>query len=530
MKAKPAARARPVPGLAIKRALLSCHDKTGLDGFAKALAGFGVELVASGGTAAFLKQRGLKVKTVEAFAGVREQLDGRVKTLHPKIHAGILARRNDPTHLKSVGAAGLIDLVVVNLYPFQQTIRQAGVSLARTVEDIDIGGVALLRAAAKNFAHVAVVSRPEHYEEVLTALRDGRGRLPALLARRLAAETFQLTSGYDAAIASHLAEADGGAGQAGGMELPDAASLAVKKRQRLRYGENPHQQGGWYVPVAGAVWGLGTLTQLQGKELSYNNLLDVDAALRCLLDFEEPTCAIIKHNSQCGLASAASPLEAYRLAYACDAESAFGGIVGVNRRIEAELARELTSTFLEVIMAPSVEPQAAELFRKKPNLRVITLDWPTRLPAAPEWRQLAGSWLLQQPDTATSELLKLATKRAPSERERADLLFAWKAAKHVKSNAIVLASHRATVGIGQGQPSRVGSVRFALQRAGAKSANAVAASDGFFPFPDSIELLAKAGVSAVIQPGGSIRDGEVIAAANAARMAMLLTGMRHFKH
>ena len=529
MKAKTSARAAPAQGLAIKRALLSCHDKTGLDAFAKALAKLGVALVASGGTAAFLKQHGLKVTTVESFAGIREQLDGRVKTLHPKIHAGILARRDDPAHLKSVGAAGLIDLVVVNLYPFQQTAQKAGVSLAHAVEDIDIGGVALLRAAAKNFAHVAVVSNPERYADILGALRDGRGRLPAALARRLAAETFQLTSGYDAAIASYLAGA-GGARPAAESALPEEASVTVRKRQLLRYGENPHQQGGWYLPVSGTVWGLATLTQLQGKELSYNNLLDADAALRCLLDFDEPTCAIIKHNSQCGLASAAEPLEAYRRAYACDAESAFGGIVGVNRRIDAALARELTSTFLEVIMAPSVEPQALEAFRKKPNLRVVTLEWPLRLPAAPEWRQLSGSWLLQQPDAATSDLLKLATKRAPSERERADLLFAWKAAKHVKSNAIVLASGGATVGIGQGQPSRVGSVRFALERAGARSAEAVAASDGFFPFPDGIELLAKAGVTAVIQPGGSIRDQEVIAAANEAHMAMLLTGLRHFKH
>ena len=515
----------------VKRALLSCYDKTGLEAFAKALASLGVELVASGGTAEFLAKQGLRVTSVEAFAGIREQLDGRVKTLHPKIHAGILARRDDPGHLQSVGPEGLIDLVVVNLYPFAETVRLPGMGLSGAVEQIDIGGVALLRAAAKNFAHVAVVCAPPQYAAVADALRQGQGRLPDALARQLAVSAFQLTSSYDTWIAGYLEGANGGAA-GGSAALPETSTVTVRKRQALRYGENPHQQGGWYAEDPGSAWGIGTLTQLQGKELSYNNLLDIDAALRVLLEFEEPACVIIKHNSQCGLASAAAARQAYERAYACDPESAFGGIVGFNRPVDPALTKPLTATFLEVIMAPAIEPLAAELLHKKANLRVVTLEWPSRMPRTPEWRHLLGGWLLQQPDTFTTsaEPLKVATKRQPTEPERADLLFAWKAAKHVKSNGIVLARDRATVGIGQGQPSRVGSVRLAIDKAGGKARGAVAASDGFFPFPDSIERLAKAGVTAIIQPGGSIRDPEVIAAADRAHLTMLLTGVRHFRH
>jgi phosphoribosylaminoimidazolecarboxamide formyltransferase/IMP cyclohydrolase len=508
----------------VKRALLSCHDKTGLDGFAKALAALGVELIASGGTAEFLKRHGLRVKTVEEFAGIGEQLDGRVKTLHPKIHAGILARRSDETHVKAVGAEGLIDMVVVNLYPFERTVSRSGVSLTEAIEQIDIGGVALLRAAAKNFEHVAVVSDAAQYPGVLKAL-DGV-RLDGVLARRLAVEAFALTSRYDTWIASYLGAANGSAKAIGRTETV----LEVRERQRLRYGENPHQEGAWYVPFSGPVWGLGTLTQLQGKELSYNNLLDMDAALRCLLEFDEPTCVIVKHHSQCGLASAATIEEAYERALACDPESAFGGIVGFNRKVSAALAKPLTATFLEVILAPEVEPLAVEALGKKSNLRVATLDWPRHRPAEPEWRQLLGSWLKQASDAPSAETLTPVTTRVPTDRERTDLLFAWKAAKHVKSNGIVIASGRSTVGIGQGQPSRVGSVRLAIEKAGARARAAVAASDGFFPFPDGIELLAKAGVTAVIQPGGSIRDPDVSEAATQAKLAMATTGVRHFRH
>ena len=516
----------------VKRALLSCYDKTGLDAFAKGLAAMGVELLASGGTAEFLTKQGLRVKSVEEFAGTTEQLDGRVKTLHPRIHAGILARRDDPAHVKAVGPNGLIDLVVVNLYPFQQTVQQANVELSAAVEQIDIGGVALLRAAAKNFVHVGAICHSRQYAAVLEALRHGKGQLPDPLAQQLAVDAFAVTSEYDTWIAGYLAWVSTSRLPSHARELPEAMTMTIRKRQPLRYGENPHQQGAWYVPATSVAWGLGTLSQLQGKALSYNNLLDIDAALRALLDFDEPTCVIIKHNSQCGLSSAPTIQQAYERAYACDAESAFGGIVGCNRPIDEALASKLTETFLEVIMAPAIEPQAASLFTKKPNLRVVTLEWPSRMPASPEWRQLLGSWVLQDPAgaTFTTSSLKVVTKRSPTEKERADLLFAWKAAKHVKSNGIVLASERATVGIGQGQPSRIGSVRLAVEKAGARSRGAVAASDGFFPFPDGVELLVDAGVTAVIQPGGSIRDPEVIAAAEAANLAMIVTGVRHFRH
>ncbi|MBI4343444.1 MAG: bifunctional phosphoribosylaminoimidazolecarboxamide formyltransferase/IMP cyclohydrolase [Candidatus Omnitrophica bacterium] len=513
----------------VKRALFSCHDKAGLGAFAKGLVGLGVELVASGGTAKALAQAGVPVTSVETFAGITEQLDGRVKTLHPKIHAGILARRDRPEHVAAVGERGLLDLVVVSLYPFQETVGRSGASLEEAIEQIDIGGVALLRAAAKNFAHVAAVSHPGQYPQVLEALRQGQGELPQDLARELAHAAFALTSAYDRGIAAYVG---GGPAASEGQNLPQEASARVRKQQALRYGENPHQPGAWYVPGDGPAYGLGTMRQLQGKALSYNNLLDADAALRCLREFEAPACVIIKHASQCGLSSAQDPGAAYQQALACDPESAFGGIVGVNRPVDASLARTLTETFLEVVLAPAVEPQAAALLGKKPTLRVVTLDWPAAAAPGLEWRQLFGGWLLQQPDEALESpaAWRVVTKRQPTAQERADLQFAWRSAKHVRSNGIVLARGQATVGIGQGQPSRVGSVRLAVEKAGVKARGAVAASDGFFPFPDGVELLARAGVTAIVQPGGSIKDAEAAAAAEAAGVAMLMTGMRHFRH
>ena len=511
--------------LAVRRALLSCADKAGLEAFAARLARLGIELVASGGTAAHLARAGLQVRTIEAFAGITEQLDGRVKTLHPKIHAGILARRDEPAHVQAVGAAGLIDLVVVNLYPFERTIARAGASLGEALEQIDIGGVALLRAAAKNFPHVAVVCRPEDYSCVAEALERGAGRLEDALSRELAVTAFHLTSAYDGAIGGYLAGADGVAAPAA---LPEAVSLALRRRQVLRYGENPHQQAAWYAPADGPIL---RLAQVQGKELSYNNLLDVDAALRCVREFEEPAAAVVKHRTLCGLACAAAPGDAYDRAHAGDPESAFGGAVGLNRPLDRALAERLCATFLEVIVAPSVEPAAREILRAKANLRVLTVSWPPDGPAV-ECRQLSVGWLLQEPDRLGLDpaTLRVATARAPTDAERGTLGFAWAAVKHVLSNGIVLAGGRATLGIGQGQPSRVGAVRLAIQQAGARSRGAVAASDGFFPFQDGVELLAKAGITAVIQPGGSIRDAEVSAAADAAGMAMLLTGVRHFRH
>jgi phosphoribosylaminoimidazolecarboxamide formyltransferase/IMP cyclohydrolase len=521
----------------VKRALISCYDKSGLDRLAELLTGLQVEVVASGGTAAYLKERGARVKTVEEFAGQAAALDGRVKTLHPAIHAGILARRDEPSHLDAVGSGGLIDLVVVNLYPFEQAIRQPGIRMEEALEQIDIGGVALLRAAAKNWTAVAAVCHPGQYPMVAEALRREHGAVPQHLARQLAVEAFRRTSAYDTQIARFLdamAQEDREAAEAGPTEpLPEVATVSVRKRQDLRYGENPHQRAGWYVVENGEDWGLSTLRQLQGKPLSYNNLLDVDAAVRCLVDYRQPTCVLIKHRMPCGLSCAASGALAYERAFASDPEAAFGGVVGINQALDGALARRLAATFLEVIVAPTVEPDALEPLKGKTNLRVVTVTLPLALPDDPEWRQLlGGSWLLQQPNalTLTSDTLRVVTTRSPTDAERRDLMFAWTAVKHAASNGIVIAHEQATVGIGQGQPSRVGSVRLAVEKAGRRARGAVAASDGFFPFPDGIELLAQAGVSAVIQPGGSIRDDEVIKAADAHGVAMLVTVVRHFRH
>ncbi|MBI2174875.1 MAG: bifunctional phosphoribosylaminoimidazolecarboxamide formyltransferase/IMP cyclohydrolase [Candidatus Omnitrophica bacterium] len=514
--------------IAIKRALLSCYDKSGLVAFAKGLALLGVELLASDGTAKLLKENGLHVVTVEEFTASPQLLDGRVKTLHPKIHAGILARRDDPAHMRSIGSSGTIDLVVVNLYPFEQTVSRKEVSVSKALEQIDIGGVALLRAAAKNHAHVVVVSDPQQYGGVLEALQSGKGTLDEEQSRPLAVAAFSLTSAYDHRISTYLK----GTGSDSEKGLPAECSLSLIKRQDLRYGENPHQRGAWYVNQAEAPLGMGTLHQIQGKELSYNNILDIDAALRCLAEFSNPCCAIVKHHSQCGMATAATVEETYERAFACDAESAFGGIVGLNRPVNAALAARLTATFLEVVMAPVIEPAALAVLAKKPNMRVVTIDWPLIASSQWEWRQLFGSWVAQEPDRVSwvERTLRVATQRVPTPQERSDLTFAWLAAKHVKSNGIVLVKEGATVGIGQGQPSRVGSVRLALDKAGQRASGAVAASDGFFPFADSVELLAKAGVAALIQPGGSIRDAEVIAAANKAGLTMWITEIRHFRH
>ncbi len=506
------------------RALLSCYDKSGLEVFAKGLAALGIELVASGGTAAFLSRQNLRAKSLEEFAGISEQLDGRVKTLHPRIHAGILAKRDDPAHLDAVGPGGLIDLVVVNLYPFEATIQQSGVSLDQALEQIDIGGVALVRAAAKNFLDVAVVSDAAQYPEVLEALRQGNGAIPELLRRKLSVAAFELTSRYDAAIAAFF--------RRDSKPPSEPLTLQARKHLALRYGENPHQEAGWYVPLTQRFGGLAGARILQGKELSYNNLLDLDTAVRCLRDFEEPTCAIIKHASPCGVASASTISEAYRLACAADAESTFGGIVGSNRPLDRETALSMRQTFLEVIAAPSIPDEVKTLFADKPNLRLIECASPIRPPSNEEWKSILGGWLVQTPDVGTLEIssLRVVTKRRPTEEQLRELQFAWVVAKHVKSNAIVLTKDRVTVGIGQGQPSRVRAVRLAIQNAGARARGAVLASDGFFPFPDNVELAAQAGVQAIIQPGGSVKDAEVIAAADHAGVAMMFTGLRHFRH
>ncbi len=508
----------------MKKALLSCYDKTGLVEFAETLHAHDVELIASGGTAKVLEDAGLPVTTVEAFAGMQEGLDGRVKTLHPAIHGAILAVRDNAQHMESIAETGGIDLVVVNLYPFEKTIAAPGVTQAQAIEQIDIGGVALLRGAAKNFAYVGVVSSPSQYPEVAEALRAHKGTLPEELLRALSVAAFQETHRYDGAIAQYLAQSP--------EALPSTATIQLKQHQALRYGENPHQKAAWFVQQGVEPWGLAALDQKQGKELSYNNLLDMDAALRSLVDIQEPASVVVKHASMCGLAKGATCAEAYPIAFACDAESAFGGIVGVNRPIDKALAMKLVETFLEVVIAPAVSADALEVLSHKKNLRVVTLDWPQGLPKGIDWRMLSGAWLGQERDTLQGKdvELKVVTKTQPDEKTSHDLLFAWHAVKHVKSNGIVLAKNGVTIGIGQGQPSRVGAVRIALDKAGDDAQGAVAASDAFFPFPDSIERFKDAGITAVIQPGGSIKDADVIAAADAAGVAMIFTGARHFRH
>ena len=520
----------------VRRALLSVSDKTGLVAFAKALAEAGAELVSTGGTAAALHAAGLVVTEVSDVTGFPEIMGGRVKTLHPRIHGGLLARRNDPGDLSAMGEYGIaaIDLVAVNLYPFEATLR-GGADAATLVETIDIGGPAMIRAAAKNAAHVTVVTEPADYEPVTEAIQR-EGGVPRALRARLAAKAFARTAAYDAVIARWMAD---------GQTLPDTYLAAARLKARLRYGENPHQEAGLYVadPAAPSV---ANARQLQGKALSYNNINDSDAALELVAEFapaEAPAVAIIKHANPCGVAVGATLKEAYEKALACDPVSAFGGIVAVNRPLDSEAAEAISGIFTEVVVAPDADGAAIRAFAAKPNLRLlVTGGLPD--PAAPGLavRSVGGGFLLQSRDNGRVERqhLRVVTTREPSEAELSDLLFAFRVAKHVKSNAIVYARDGATVGIGAGQMSRVDSVRIAAIKA-AEAARAaglaapltngsVVASDAFFPFADGLMAAAEAGATAVIQPGGSVRDEEVIAAADAAGLAMVFTGMRHFRH
>ncbi|MCS7221032.1 MAG: bifunctional phosphoribosylaminoimidazolecarboxamide formyltransferase/IMP cyclohydrolase [Anaerolineae bacterium] len=504
-----------------RRALLSVYDKTGLVELGRGLAELSFELIASGGTARALSQAGLPVIPVDEVTGFPEILGGRVKTLHPAIHGGILARRT-PEHLAELSAHGIepIDLVVCNLYPFVETVSRPGVTEAQAIEEIDIGGVTLLRAAAKNFESVTVVCDPADYEGILAALR--MGEIPLDERRRLALKAFRHTAAYDAAIATWLT---------GRVErdepLPCALNLAAERVQSLRYGENPHQQGALYR-WAGCP---PLFEQLQGKELSYNNIVDLEAAWAMSQEFAEPTVAIIKHTNPSGLASADTLVEAYRLALACDPVSAFGSIIAVNREVDRALVEEIGSLFVEVLVAPSYTPEALEwLAQHKKNCRVIVAR-----PGGENdlvLRSVRGGLLAQTPDLrgVDESTWRVVTKREPTAAERRSLAFAWLAVKHVKSNAIVFVQGTATVGVGAGQMNRVDSVYLAARRAGDRAKGAVMGSDAFFPFPDGIEVAAAAGVTACIQPGGSVRDDEVIAAADRWGMAMIFTGERHFRH
>jgi phosphoribosylaminoimidazolecarboxamide formyltransferase/IMP cyclohydrolase len=513
------------------RALLSVSDKTGLVEFAQALVQHGVELVSTGGTAKALAAAGLPVREVSELTGFPEMMDGRVKTLHPKVHGGLLARRDDAAHVAAMDEHGIgpIDLLVVNLYPFAATVAR-GAEYPEIIENIDIGGPAMVRSAAKNHDFVAVVTEPADYVLVVEAL--AAGGTDFALRQSLAAKAYAHTAAYDAAIAQWFARTLD-------TPLPDRLVIAGTKLQDMVYGENPHQQAAFYSDGSGRP-GVAQARQLNGKALSYNNLNDTDAAIELVAEFEQPAIAIIKHANPCGVATGVDLDSAYQSALACDTTSAFGGIVAANRTIEAPLAAEIIKLFTEVVVAPGFSEEALAAFRAKKNLRILQLaDLPD--PAAPGWvvKALAGGFLYQSRDNGrvSADSLKIVTKRAPTAAELADLLFAFRVAKHVKSNAIVYAKNGATVGIGAGQMSRVDSTRIAAWKANEAAQGgttltqgSVVASDAFFPFADGLITAAEAGATAIIQPGGSIRDAEVIAAADERGLAMVFTGMRHFRH
>jgi phosphoribosylaminoimidazolecarboxamide formyltransferase/IMP cyclohydrolase len=520
----------------VRRALLSVSDKAGLVGFGRFLAGRGVEILSTGGTARALREAGVPVRDVSEHTGFPEILDGRVKTLVPQVHGGLLGRRDLPAHRAEMEAHGIapIDLVAVNLYPFETTVAR-GAEFEECVENIDIGGPAIIRSAAKNHAHVAVLTEPAHLAEVQAEI-EARGGTTRETRRRLAAAAFARTAAYDAAIAGWFAA------QPGGEEFPPRLAVAGVLRQTLRYGENPHQRAGFYVDGT-ARPGVATAVQVQGKELSFNNLNDTDAAFECVAEFDRPAIAIVKHANPCGVAVADGLSAAWDAALRCDPVSAFGGIVAANRPLDAEAAERIAAIFTEVVVAPDADEGAKAAFARKRNLRLL-LTGGVPDPAAPgtAFRSVSGGFLAQSRDAgrvAESDL-KVVTRRAPTARETADLLFAFRVCKHVKSNAIVYAKDLATVGIGAGQMNRVESSRIAAWKSEAAaratglaeplSRGSVVASDAFFPFADGLEAAAAAGATAVIQPGGSVRDAEVIAAADAAGLAMVFTGMRHFRH
>jgi phosphoribosylaminoimidazolecarboxamide formyltransferase / IMP cyclohydrolase len=518
----------------IKRALLSVSDKSGLVELATALAGHGVELVSTGGTAKTLRDAGLTVRDISDLTGVPEMMDGRVKTLHPKVHGGLLAVRDNPEHVASMAAhdIGAIDLVVVNLYPFVQTVMK-GAERDEIIENIDIGGPSMVRSAAKNHASVAIVTDPADYAMVAsgTTTLDQR--------RKLAAKAFSATAVYDAMISQWFAFADQQ------QLFPDMMAMMANRGEELRYGENPHQKAALYIPAGPHGRGIAQAQQLQGKELSYNNYNDADAALELVSEFRDgpPTVVIVKHANPCGVASGATLLEAYQAALACDSVSAFGGIIAVNRPLDAATAEAMAGIFTEVVAAPDASDEAKAIFAKKKNLRLLLIgELPDPARGGLSVKTIAGGYLVQSRDNGqvNSEDLKTVTKRAPTDAELADCLFAWTVAKHTKSNAIIYAKDGSTAGIGAGQMNRLESARIAAwkakeaaEKAGwavPRTIGSAVASDAFFPFADGLMAAVEAGATAVIQPGGSIRDDEVIAAADAAGLAMVFTGMRHFRH
>lgn len=515
----------------IQRAILSVTDKTGLVEFARKLAGMDVELISTGGTAKLLRDSGVPVKDISDLTGFPEMLDGRVKTLHPKVHGGILHRRENPAHRTAVAEHGIqpIDMVVVNLYAFEKTASKPGVPFEELVENIDIGGPSMIRSAAKNFQDVAVVTSPADYDALAQEMANSGGQLSSATRWRLAQKAFATTAAYDAAIASTLERVNSN----GHFELrpaegfPPTLRMSFQKIMDLRYGENPHQKAAMYSDCSGK--GVANGQQLQGKELSYNNIVDLQAAWDLAQEFEEPVVAIIKHTNPCGTATGKTLLEAYKKALECDPVSAFGGVIGVNRVIDGQTAEEMAKLFLEVIAFPGFDDAAKAKFASKKNLRLVQV-----VPSSEKWvlKNVSGGMLLQDADVRplTEADLKVVTKRAPTPEEKRALLFGWKVCKHVKSNAILYVRDGQTVGVGAGQMSRVDSCKIGAMKAQLPLKGTVAASDAFFPFPDGVEEIAKAGSTAIIQPGGSVRDQEVIEAADRHNMAMIFTGVRHFRH
>lgn len=516
----------------VKTALISVSDKQGLVEFAQKLSNLGIKIISTGGTAKLLSNAGIKVVPISELTGFPEIMGGRVKTLHPKVHGGILAVRDLASHRDQMAEHGIegIDLVVVNLYPFRETIAKPGVSLDEVIENIDIGGPAMVRSAAKNYKYVGVVVNPKRYNEVVNELKNNGGELSEQLRFKLAVEAFGHTSGYDAAIYNYLREL-----VPEGEKFPEQLSLSYQKIQDLRYGENPHQGAAFYQEDRLQTGlSLAKAKQMHGKELSYNNILDLNAALGLVAEFEQPAAVIIKHTNPCGVAQRATLAEAYRAAFAGDPVSAFGSVISFNRNVDRETAEELKKIFVEAVIAPSFSGEALAILTDKKNIRLLCLSQldGTRVDEGLEYRRVAGGLLVQDVDRFKnlSQNWQIATKRQPTEKEWQDLLFAWQVTKHVKSNAIVIVKDKMALGVGAGQMSRVDSAKIAVEKAGEKTAGAVIGSDAFFPFRDGIDVLAQAGVTAIVQPGGSIRDEEVITAANEHGLAMVFTGERHFKH
>ena len=524
--------------LPVRRALLSVSDKTGLVELARWLASHNIEILSTGGTARLLLSAGLTVREVSSYTGFPEIMDGRVKTLHPKIHGGLLGRRGVDEAVMALHQIEPIDLLVVNLYPFAETVSRPNCGYAEAIEHIDIGGPAMLRAAAKNHESVSVVVDPADYAPLLEELTAHAGHTTLKLRSRLAAKVFAHTARYDTMVASYLAERHPIERYGGLAEhFPTTLPLVFDKVQDLRYGENPHQDAAFYRTPAPRGASVATATVLQGKDLSFNNIADADAAIECVRQFNEPACVIVKHANPCGAAVAASPLEAYDRAYRTDPTSAFGGIIAFNRELDVTTAAAIIDRqFVEVLAAPSFSPDAVKALAAKPNVRVLVLGDLSRTPAGElEYRSVTGGLLIQTRDTGSVDAqdLKVVTRRKPTPAELADLLFAWRVCKFVKSNAIVFAHDRSTVGVGAGQMSRVYSTRIAAMKAADERLEvegSVMASDAFFPFRDGLDVAAEYGIRAVIHPGGSMNDAEVIAAADEHGLEMVLTGMRHFRH